>query len=107
MKTEPIKTTIQLETEAMQSIREATEGSVIELTATLQEVPKESLLQSGRFQAAGITFVIDALLAMIPILVHNAEPAFVAQLREAVMLLQILLTSLSGVFILARTFRDK
>ena len=82
-------------------------AGVIELTAVLQEVPKESLLQSGRFQATMIGIVINVLLAALPVLAQNADPVLVAQLRDSIMLSQVLVAGLFSIFVIARTQRNK
>lgn len=98
--THEIKVTAELVDE-----EEVTIEGVGELVIQSQE--KETLLQSGRFQAVAITVILDALLASLPVLAHNADPSFVTQLKDAVMLLQVLLSGLAGIFVLARTSRNR
>jgi hypothetical protein len=67
---------------------------------------KESLYDSGRFRVAIFTGVIDALLAVLPVLVAHADPVFVAAVSNAVNILMTLWTIIGVSFIGARTLRN-
>lgn len=69
-------------------------------------VLKESLKDSGRVKIATAVLVIDILLAILPILVSQADPAFVAMVSQLVQHLQTLFVFLGSVLIGARTMRN-